>query len=113
MTQDTTKIQISQLEAKLNDLMSKVQVLERYNTGDLAQNIQNFNIELQKNILTQLKDIRSLLQQAQTEHLTLVQELRKTQEERDKLKKENAKLNYRIVHLLRALEEAESKNSSK
>lgn len=54
MAQNTTQTHLSQLETRVNDLLSKIQTLEHYNAQDLAKDVQAFNIEMQKNILAQV-----------------------------------------------------------
>jgi hypothetical protein len=57
MAQDnsvTPQTRLTNVETKVDELLSKVKTLEHYNTGDLAQNIHNFNIEFQKNLLSQV-----------------------------------------------------------
>ena len=82
-------------------------------TASNSSEVQAAVVAYQKQILDKLKDIRTQLNEE-------VGDIAKVREERDRavtenaqLKKDVERLNYRVKHLIKALNEEEAKNSSK
>eukprot|EP01018_Ginkgo_biloba_P029234 Gb_21922 [translate_table: standard] len=68
-----------------------------------------YSVMGQEELLTCLTELRSKLEQARAEQKS---EKEKALKEKENLATENAKLQYRITHLLRALKEADEKLGS-
>eukprot|EP01027_Heterolobosea_sp_BB2_P007067 GEZU01010570.1.p1 GENE.GEZU01010570.1~~GEZU01010570.1.p1 ORF type:complete len:111 (+),score=50.37 GEZU01010570.1:53-385(+) len=98
---ENVEARVDQVAAALDDLNKRVEKLE---TSGGQQSISDAT-----NLLNQLKQLRATLTQEQKRMEIALAERDQAIAENEKLKTENAKLNYRIVHLIRNLEAEEAK----
>jgi predicted nuclease with TOPRIM domain len=98
---------ISSIENTLQDINSKLDVANKYKDDGKEKNDAFFSF--QQDLLTQLKEIRGLLEVSEKQYQTMKSENEQLKHERDQLAKDKTRLNYRVKILLHSLDEAENK----
>lgn len=83
------------------------------NSASNSSEVQAAIVAYQKQILEKLKDIRTQFNEEVGDIAKVREERDKAVSENSKLKKDVEKLNYRVNHLIKALNEEEAKNSGK
>eukprot|EP00004_Rigifila_ramosa_P019334 TRINITY_DN4895_c0_g1_i1.p1 TRINITY_DN4895_c0_g1~~TRINITY_DN4895_c0_g1_i1.p1 ORF type:complete len:112 (+),score=31.82 TRINITY_DN4895_c0_g1_i1:1-336(+) len=106
---------IAEAEARLSALTSELASIEAqlkaepvvHISGESSESLHKF----QRETLVELQQLREVLGTERNEALALKEKHDRLEVDQEKLKKENERLKYRILHLLRSLEEEEAKGS--
>eukprot|EP00301_Raphidiophrys_heterophryoidea_P001198 c10586_g1_i1.p1 GENE.c10586_g1_i1~~c10586_g1_i1.p1 ORF type:complete len:101 (-),score=37.00 c10586_g1_i1:193-495(-) len=95
---------LSDLEVKVNNSQSVLARLEAE-----VDSLKTSNTNVSPDVLSELKVIRQNLIQVNEESKTAAARLKQLEAENAALKTQVAKKDYRIMHLIRSLDEAEKK----
>eukprot|EP00029_Vermamoeba_vermiformis_P004716 TRINITY_DN15312_c0_g1_i1.p1 TRINITY_DN15312_c0_g1~~TRINITY_DN15312_c0_g1_i1.p1 ORF type:complete len:111 (-),score=41.94 TRINITY_DN15312_c0_g1_i1:46-378(-) len=98
---------INSIENTLQDINTKLDVANKYKDDGKEKNDAFFNF--QQDLLTQLKEIRGLLEVSERQYQAMKTENDQLKKEREQLAKDKTRLDYRVKILLHSLEEAEGK----
>ncbi len=103
--------ELSAAESRMSSIESRLLAIE--SVGESVSdnsNVQDALNEYQKQVLVKLKAIRNQIEEEGGDVSKIKEERDQSVAENIRLKKEIEKLNYRVQHLVKALNEEETKN---